>query len=64
MSNLKTIQSVAEKHGLFFVRTNSLVNGIRLYNFETYSGHVVAANWTIASAINEHNFGDLDAKIA
>jgi hypothetical protein len=64
MNNMQKIKSIAKKHSLLFVPTNSTLNGARLYNFETNAGYIVAANWTISSAINELNFGDLDAKIS
>ena len=64
MTNLQTIKSVAKKHNLLFVRKNATINGARLYNFEDNGGNVVASNWTISSAINEHMFGDLDSKIS
>ena len=64
MTNLKKIKEVAKKHGLSFVRKNATINGARLYNFEDDFGTVVAANWTITSAIDEINFGDLDSKIS
>ena len=63
MSNLQTIKKVAKENGLNFVRTNSKINGVQLYNFVNEFGQIVASNWTIASAIDEHHFGDLVGKI-
>ena len=64
MTNLQTIKSVAKKHNLLFVRKNATINGARLYDFEDKSGNVIARNWTISSAINEHMFGNLCSKIS
>lgn len=64
MTNLQTIKSVAKKHGLSFVRTNSTINGSWAYNFVNEFGAVVAQNWTIASAIQEYHYGDLESKIS
>lgn len=64
MTNLQTIKKVAKECGLTFVRTNSTVNGARLYNFVDECGIAIASNWTILSAIDEHNFGDLHTKIS
>ncbi len=64
MTNLQVIKSVAKKEGLLFVRQNATINGAKLYNFETPSGHVVARNWTLRSAINEYNHGNLRNMIA
>jgi hypothetical protein len=64
MTNLQKIKSVAKEAGLLFVRQSATINGARLYNFETESGNIVARNWTISSAINEYNFGDLKDKIS
>ncbi len=64
MTNLQIIKNIAKECGLTFVRTNSTINGTKLYNFENEFGTLIASNWTISSAINEHNFGDLHAKIS
>ena len=63
MNNLQTIKKVAKENGLNFVRTNSKINGVQLYNFVNEFGRVVASNWTITSAIDEYHFGDLVGKI-
>lgn len=64
MTNLQKIKAVAKKHNLTFKPAKATINGARLYNFVNEFGTVVAANWTITSAINEINFGDLDSKIS
>ena len=64
MTNLQVIKATAKKHGLTFKPTNSSINGSKLYNFVNEFGTVVARNWTITSAIQEINFGDLGAKIS
>ncbi len=63
MTNLQIIKKVAKECGLTFERQNATINGARLYSFKNEFGTVIAQNWTISSAINEHNFGDLHAKI-
>jgi len=64
MTNLQKIKLVAKKHGLQFKPTNSTINGAKLYNFVNEYGTIVASNWTISSAINEINFGNMDSKIS
>jgi len=64
MTNLQKIKAVAKKHGLTFEPTKSTMNGAKLYNFVNECGTVVATNWTITSAIQEINHGDLDSKIS
>lgn len=64
MTNLQKIKAVAKEHGLTFKATKSTINGSRLYNFVKESGHAVATNWTISSAIDEINYGDLASKLA
>ena len=59
MTNLQKIKAEAKSMGLSFVRQNATINGARLYNFEDEFGNVVGRNWTISSAINEMNYGDL-----
>ena len=59
MSNLQKVKVIAKKCGLTFEPTNSTINGAKLYNFVSASGYIVARNWTVSSAINEHDHGNL-----
>jgi hypothetical protein len=64
MTNLQTIKSVAKKLNLKFAPSNATINGAKLYNFKDEFGQIVAANWTVSSAIGEYNHGDLVGKIS
>ncbi len=64
MTNLQKIKAEAKKYNLTFKPARSTVNGVKLYNFVNEFGTVIAANWTISSAIDEINFGDLGSKIS
>jgi hypothetical protein len=59
MTSLQRIRSEAKKLDLSFVRQNATINGAYLYNFIDSSGNVAGRNWTISSAIDEIQFGDL-----
>lgn len=63
MTNLQKIKAVAKTHDLTFKPKKATINGARLYAFINDSGNIVADNWTISSAIDEINFGDLGSKL-
>jgi len=64
MTNLQRIKSVAKANGLEFTRKSATINGAQLYDFVCKNtGYAVAENWTVSSAINEYNHGDLESKL-
>ena len=65
MTNLQIIRNISKDLGLCFERSNSKLNGAWLYDFvEESTGYIVSRNWTISSAIQELEHGDLRSKIS